>query len=141
MNTVLIILASITWILCGLIWTIQLVHYPLFKYVGQEQFRTYHAHHAWTISWLVIPLMLLEVVLTGWLFIAGERHVLFLLSLLGLALIWLSTWRHQLQCHLQLSRGFDMAVYRRLVRTNWWRTLGWTFRGLCLVGLVVLRFH
>ncbi len=60
MTTVLILHAAITWTLCGLIWTIQFVHYPLFKFVWQEQFRTYPAHHACLISWLVIPLLLLE---------------------------------------------------------------------------------
>ncbi len=139
MTTVLILHAAITWTLCGLIWTIQFVHYPLFKFVGQEQFRTYHAHHAWLISWLVIPLMLLEVGLAGWLFLAGVRHVWFLLSLPALAVIWFSTWRYQVPCHDLLSRGFDARAYRRLVSTNWWRTFGWTFRGVCLAALLYTR--
>jgi hypothetical protein len=43
----------------------------------------------------------------------------------------------QVPLHQKLSSGFDAAVHRRLVATNWWRTVGWTLRGVCL--LLVMR--
>ncbi len=45
MIPVLVIHAAITWALVGLIWTIQVVHYPLLKNVGQAEFVAYHDRH------------------------------------------------------------------------------------------------
>lgn len=54
--------AASTWALIGLIWTIQLVHYPLFSVVGDESFTEYAKGHASRITLIVAPLMLLELV-------------------------------------------------------------------------------
>ena len=44
--------------LCGLIWTIQIVHYPLFSAVGNDAFSAYHIEHSRSISLVVVPLYL-----------------------------------------------------------------------------------
>jgi hypothetical protein len=43
----------------------------------------------------------------------------------------------QVPCHRTLERGFDPAVARRLVATNWIRTVCWSLR--LLVALALLR--
>ena len=61
----------------------------------------------------------------------------------GLALvvaIWLSTAVIQIPCHHRLAQGFDDRVHRRLVRTNWIRTVAWTARGV-LVLEALRQFH
>ena len=45
----------------GLIWFVQVVHYPLFARVGEEGFHAYEAAHARATSRVVAPLMLGEV--------------------------------------------------------------------------------
>ena len=45
-------------------------------------------------------------------------------------IIWLSTMVLQVPCHRRLETGFDAAVARRLVRTNWVRTFAWTALGV-----------
>ena len=55
----LINLAS-TWFMIGLIWIIQIVHYPLFSAVGTEEFKTFHLTHKILISPLAGSLMLFE---------------------------------------------------------------------------------
>jgi len=122
-----------TWALVGLIWTIQLIHYPLFAQVGQEAFKTYHRRHTTQITWIVAPLMFTELGTAAWLVIAGSRDPWFLTSLVPLAFNWLSTWRVQIPLHDQLAQGFDAQSHARLVRTNWWRTAAWTLRGICLM--------
>ena len=37
-----------------------------------------------------------------------------------------------------MNQGFDAAVHRRLVRTNWIRTVGWTLRGALAVAMLVI---
>ncbi len=122
-----------TWALVGLIWTIQVVHYPLFAQVGREAFAAYHRRHTRQITWIVAPLMLVELVTAGWLVWEGGGGTWLLVSLGPLAFNWLSTGLVQIPLHHQLEQGYDAAIQRRLVATNWGRTLAWSSRGLCLL--------
>ena len=121
-----------TWALVGLIWTIQLVHYPLFAQVGRAAFESYHRRHTTQITWVVAPLMFTELLTAAWLVFDGHRDHWLLVSLLPLAFNWLSTWRVQIPLPSRLSTGFDAEVHERLVATNWWRTIAWSLRGVCL---------
>ena len=51
---------AVTLIMVGVIWFVQLVHYPLLSYVGHSEFPVYERHHRGFNKWLVAPLMLLE---------------------------------------------------------------------------------
>jgi len=53
-----------------------------------------------------------------------------------LAVIWLSTFLLQVPCHRGLAAGFQVTVHRRLVRSNWIRTLAWS--GRAAVALATL---
>lgn len=141
MITWLVIHTALTWALVGLIWTIQVVHYPLLKNVGPQEFTAYHARHMELITWVVGPLMMAEVGSAGLLLYLGEQSLLFWISLGALALVWASTAFSQIPLHQKLTHGYDAASIDRLVRTNRWRTLGWTLRGLCLVILLILNFN
>lgn len=117
----------------AVIWFVQLVHYPLFARVGAREFPVYEAWHQTRISWIVVPLMLAELGTAGLLALHGElpwaprwERV----AGLGLVLaVWGVTFFLSVPEHRQLSGGFDPAALRRLVGTNWLRTLGWTARG------------
>ena len=141
MMPLLVIHFAVTWALVGLIWTIQAVHYPLLKDVGQERFIAYHDRHMALITWVVGPLMLAEVSSAALLLYLGERSVLFGISLGALALIWGSTWLCLIPLHRKLTQGHDAPTIQRLVRANIWRTAGWTVRGLCLVALLLSRLN
>jgi len=133
MNSLLAAHAAATWALVGLIWMVQLVHYPLFAKIGAEQFRHYHALHGRQITWIVAPLMLTELV-TALLWLAGGEKAMWLwISLVPLAFVWVATWRVQIPLHRELAKGFDPETHRRLVSSNWWRTGAWTIRGVCVL--------
>jgi exosortase/archaeosortase len=139
MMPLLVIHFAVTWALVGLIWTIQVVHYPLLREVGREGFIAYHERHRARITWVVGPLMLAEISSAALLLYLGERGVLFGISLVGLALIWGCTGFCQVPLHRKLARGYDAPTIRRLVLSNIWRSVGWTIRGLCLAALLVSR--
>ncbi|MEI8016853.1 MAG: peroxiredoxin [Schlesneria sp.] len=128
--------ALVTLLMVGVIWFVQLVHYPLLSYVGHSEFPAYEQHHRGFIKWLVAPLMLLEGMTAAFLILfppaAASDWQLWIGAGL-LLVIWISTAFVQVPLHIMLSRGFDPAVQKRLVRTNWWRTIAWSFRG----GLVL----
>ena len=122
-----------TWALVGLIWTVQLVLYPLFARVGTDAFRSYHAQHLVRVTLVVAPLMAGEVISAALLVGCGAREPWLLASFAPLAFNWLATWRVQIPLHDRLAYGFDEEVHRRLVATNWWRTAAWSIRGVCLL--------
>lgn len=125
-------------ILTGLIWTIQVVHYPAFRYVGTAHFIEFQHRHMRNISYLVIPLMLIEVILGIWLQwnTRGKDAAIEVASVNGLLfLIWLVTFAVSSPIHSQLAtQGFDLALINKLISTNWIRTLAWT----CRTGILAI---
>ncbi len=64
-----------------------------------------------------------------------------LLAWIGMGLVlllWGSTLVLQVPCHWKLERGWDEPAYRRLVATNWVRTVGWTARGVVACWMLLL---
>ena len=125
-----------TLMMCGLIWFVQIVHYPMFAVVGKDAFCSYERIHQRRTTWVVVPVMCLEMATAvGWMMLSRDSGT-FPIAAIGLGLLlttWLSTALLQVPCHRSLEREFSVAVHRRLVRTNWIRTAAWTARGLLLV--------
>ena len=123
----------------GIIWFVQVVHYPLFSRVGAGGYPAYQAAHGRLTTFVVAPPMLLEAGTGLWLAIRPPPFFPPTLAWTGLALIvvvWLSTMFLQVPMHNRLERGFDAGAHRRLVLGNWLRTAAWTARKV--IVLVVL---
>jgi hypothetical protein len=123
----------------GVIWLVQLVHYPLFAGVGAEGFVEYERLHTLRIGWLVMPLMLLELGTAIWLLQwqpVGIPPSLLWVALALLGVVWLNTMLQAVPLHGKLSQGFDLESIQQLVRINWIRTVAWTLRSGILVGMV-----
>jgi len=133
--------ASATWAMVGLIWFVQLVHYPLMSHVGEHNFAAYESAHTRRTTWIVAPLMLIELTTAALLVWIGEHiDVPLHIPLIGLALlaiVWVSTFAVQVPAHTRLSRGFCAKTHTRLVRTNWVRTTAWSARGV--IALLILQ--
>ena len=130
--------AGATWYMTGLIWFVQVVHYPLFRGVGSSDFAMYEQRHTGLTSWVVGPPMLIEgatAVSLFWLCPSGIPTWQVWLGVALLAVVWLSTALVQVPCHNLLSKGFDVAVHERLVATNWVRTIAWSSRGLLVLWM------
>lgn len=110
--------------LCGLIWTIQLVHYPLFARVGNEAWAAYEAAHQRAITPLVLPVMLANVGIGVALVDPGDALTIVNLALAG-GLFAVTGLVHA-PLHGRLAAGWDPRVHRRLVTLNWLRTAGWS---------------
>lgn len=136
----LLLNTAVTFALVGLIWTVQVVHYPLMNGVGEAGFRAYHARHAQAITWIVAPLMLVEILTAVSLAVAPVPGVPAWLGWAGLALVllvWAVTALVSVPLHQRLESGFDAGVHTRLVNTNWIRTAAWTARGLLTLAMLV----
>ena len=136
----LIVHAAATWLMVGLIWTMQAVHYPLFRLVGPAGFPVYEGEHVVRMGRLLAAPALTEAV-TGvlllWLRPSDVTSSQAGLGLLLLALIWLVTAVVQVPLHGFLRSRYDPTAVGWLVRTNWLRTALWSVRGV-LVALMLL---
>ncbi len=141
MTTILLVAhLAATLFMMGVIWFVQVVHYPLFRLVGNSEFARYEAAHTFWTTWVVAPPMLTELTTAVLLLLFKPKGVsdgILWLNLALLAIIWLSTAFLQVPCHQQLGQGFDATVHHRLVVTNWLRTFCWTVRAGLLLWLTV----
>lgn len=120
-----------TAVMTGVIWTVQLVHYPLLAAVGLDQARSVAVRHQRLMSWVVGPPMLAEGVATLWLLVDRPDSVAWWLPWLSaglLAGVLASTALVSVPLHAQMAASPMSTTGPRLVVTNWPRTAGWTLR-------------
>jgi hypothetical protein len=129
----LLINAAATLYMTGLIWFVQVVHYPLFGRVGEVGYRQYQVAHQNLTSLVVGPAMLAELVSAIWVVWADTKDPWRWVGLAAVGALWASTALVQMPLHATLAEGFDSAAHARLVASNWVRTVLWTGRsGLAL---------
>ncbi|MDX6766964.1 MAG: hypothetical protein SFU85_09245 [Candidatus Methylacidiphilales bacterium] len=120
----------------GIIWYVQLVHYPSFVRVREDHWRGFHDRHTGMTGMVVGPPILGETacaILAVALVPSRLERPDILAGLALLVLIWGTTVFFSIPAHHRLARGFDPAVAARLIATNWIRTAGWTLRFLLLL--------
>ena len=133
----LLVHAATTVFMVGVIWFVQIVHYPLFQRVGEDAFDAYERQHMRRTGWVLAMPMLAELATS----IALAWRLGGALAWSGLVLltvIWLCTWLWQVPAHHRLEHGFDAATHHLLVRTNWVRTIAWSARGILALALLVV---
>ena len=125
--------------LCGVIWIIQLVHYPFFSQVGADNFQKFHQSHSFWITPIVAPLMIVEL-LTSLLILfytpTNLNYKLLVFAFILTLITWASTAFIQVPLHNKLAQGFDAAIHAELVNTNWIRTAAWSLRGVLLLYFI-----
>ncbi len=123
----------------GLIWFVQIVHYPLMGRVGRQEFCQYEIDHNRLTSRVVLPLMITELLSAVALLWFRPDAIGIIAVWIGLALvvsIWVVTFTVQVPQHASLVTCFDDAVHRRLVSGNWYRTIVWTIRGVIVLWMI-----
>jgi uncharacterized membrane protein len=136
--TLLSVHVMMTWFMTGLIWFVQVVHYPLMGKIGPDTYEDYQVNHMRRTGWVVGPAMTAEAATGVWLLVHVGSDLLWFGFLL-LVVIWGSTAFIQVPRHNQLIGGFDAGCHRILVWTNWIRTAAWTARsalGFAMLGMV-----
>lgn len=134
---------STTW-LAGMIWTIQVVHYPLFALVGAEGFTDYAATHSTRITVLLLGPWAVQGVTTAWVLLARPPGVPLWTAVTAAALAVatvLVTLGVSVPQHTVLGSGFDTVAHATLVRTNWWRTVAWSGHAGLAVWMLVLHLR
>jgi hypothetical protein len=125
-----------TLFMTGVIWFVQVVHYPLFDRVELEAFRRYHSEHTRATAFVVVLPMILELLTSG--FLVGQRPegTKPWMAWLGLSCAlasWGLTIVYSVPAHGQLAKGFDVEAHRSLVWTNGLRVASWSAHSLILL--------
>jgi len=122
-------------IMVGVIWVIQLVHYPSFHFIDKDIYDSFQKFHMNKISIIVIPVMILELA-TGFLLLIGNsKNILIIISFGILILIWGITGLFFSDAHGKLISGYNELIVNKLVSMNWIRTVLWTFKMILLLYL------
>ena len=135
----LVVHLAATAALAGLAWVVQLVVYPAFLLVGgTPAWPAVHAAHTraiafvvgppWAVQGAALALLLLRDGLSGLVVVTG----LLALTTVGV------TVAVSVPLHARLGRAYDETAARRLVATNWLRTVAWT-AGTACAGALALR--
>ncbi len=119
-----------------LIWMVQLVVYPSFRYYSSENLVEWHRLYTLQITYVVMPLMLGQLgicLLQLWNVVSWYT----LVSMGIVFLLWLSTFLQFVPMHGSIAVGnFDENTLVNLVSKNWLRTILWTL--LFCISLVHL---
>jgi hypothetical protein len=120
--------------MAGLIWFVQVVHYPLFAAITGERSRDHAVENQRRTGPVVIPFMAVEMATAVAIAVWPPAGVGRGLALVGLGLVavaWLSTFLVQVPLHARLAReGHAPEAVAALVRSNWIRTAAWTARAI-----------
>lgn len=139
MTVLLLLHVAATLTMTGLIWFVQVVHYPLFDAADRVSFASFESRHKRRTTWVVAPLMLTEAATGVVLALAPPRPEWapwLWAGLFAIALIWAATAGLQVPMHSRLSRGFDAPAHARLTLTNWLRTALWSMRSALVLALL-----
>tara|TARA_R110002126_G_scaffold53886_2_gene145943 strand:+ start:4288 stop:4659 length:372 start_codon:yes stop_codon:yes gene_type:complete len=112
----------------GLIWYVQLVHYPSFHFIDKDAFSEFHAHHSLKTGIIVMPVMSLELATSGALAWSDGWFSLNAFGFYFVILIWLSTLFFSVPKHNALAHGKVDSLIDGLVHTNWIRTVLWSIK-------------
>ncbi|MCX6394051.1 MAG: hypothetical protein NTY57_04265 [Solirubrobacterales bacterium] len=125
--------------MAGVGWLVQLVAYPLYAFVGRDDFVAFHTEWSRRITTIVLIPMTIDLVTSIWLALTPPSGVSQALAVGGAVLAgltWLSTALLQVPRHEKLSGGFDEGTHASLVATSWVRTIGWSAHAVICVLMI-----
>ncbi|MDZ7718626.1 MAG: hypothetical protein U5K72_07420 [Balneolaceae bacterium] len=127
--------------LFGLIWCVQLVHYPFFLRSDKTNFIEHIGFHKQRISIIVVPLMTIELATSGILVFEFQQFAgLNIFGLIVVILIWLVTFFVQVPIHNSLSDGYNESLVQKLIKTNWIRTVLWSAKSFSSLYILFFLF-
>jgi hypothetical protein len=125
----------------GVIWIVQLVHYPTFLFIDEQKSNDFQKFHMSRISYIVMPAMTTELFSGIYIFIYSNMAIdsnLFLLALTILIINWIITALVFVKMHNKLLINYKIEIISLLVKWNWLRTLLWSVRLILLLRMAYL---
>lgn len=109
-----------------LIWIVQLIIYPGFRFYGRKNLINWHQYYLPKFSMIVAPLMFIQLNIAAYGFFTETNWKLIIYFVLVIS-TWISTLLYFVPLHRNLTKQVNMSESaRRLESGNWWRTLQWS---------------
>lgn len=137
---ILLVQVLTTWTLLGILWFVQVVHYPLFRRI-KENFVQYERANLRKTAALLLPLLFIDLITNVMLVISLEKGPYTFLISFALAMniiTWFSAFFFQIEQHHELSMHFSKNIIHKLVKTNWVSTIAWTVKAALIFTLVFI---
>jgi hypothetical protein len=136
-----IVTLGLTLYMTGMIWSMQVLEYPLFTLVGPKEFPAYHRRHNRGLPvFVILPSVAALVSAAVLVFTRPARLPLWsaiVVAAIDLVVVAVTIVR-EAPLHGKLDReGYSEPVIRQLVQGNWMRTILWTANGVFLLALTV----
>lgn len=108
------------------IWVVQIILYPSFRYYQPNDLLRWHARYTQLITFFVLPLMFAQ--LAGHLWLLWEnRSFAHVFMLLLIAAAWAITFFVEVPYHSKIAAGESLPEnIAGLIRWNWPRTIAWS---------------
>jgi hypothetical protein len=129
---------TITSIMCGVIWAMQLVHYPAFLWIPLEKLGAFERFRARRVWWIILPVLASEL-LSGAFLAFQTQNSIFILNFFLNLVLWVFTFFVSVPLHKKIDLDPKSIWVQQLIFTNWPRAVLWSFRVALLVG-VASRF-
>jgi hypothetical protein len=128
-----------TLFMTGVIWYVQVVHYPYLAFTATSSASEAAEFHQRRTGYIVMPVMFLELG-TGIFLLSSTWMMLFSqvfwLNLFLLLAIWAVTFLKFMPLHKALLKSLEPSLIKSLVTVNWIRTALWTIRAILLVSFL-----
>lgn len=109
-----------------LIWAVQLVIYPSFKFYIGENLLKWHRIYTKKITFIVLPLMLIQLIITA-AHLYSSFSLFTLLSMVIVVILWLITFMVFVPLHQSIDNQLnDDATVTKLIDKNKIRTFLWS---------------
>ena len=138
LTTSLVLQAASCFLMTGVILVIQLIHYPCFIHMDRQKFPEFHKKHTAALGLIAGPLMILEFATA--VILLGGPGTWQKVNLLTVVILWAITFFISVPAHNKLALGFDHGSWRKLVSTNWMRTVLWSGRSVFYFFLLLHLF-
>ena len=115
--------------MAGVLWLVQIVHYPLLGAVPNEDIQTIALRHQTLITRVVGPAMIIEAAASAMLIFVGPTTSRSL-SIVGFLLLGIAVAVTVFKAdplHARIAQGKAYLI-PQLIRINWTRTIAWTLR-------------
>ena len=108
-----------------LIWVVQLIIYPSFRIMKPDLFQDWHNGYMRKISFIVGPAMLIQMISHGY-EVFAHSGVIPVVQTCLILIIWVQTFIVAVPLHQNLSEEPTPQDFKRIVSTNWLRTILWS---------------
>ncbi|AZQ44571.1 hypothetical protein [Nonlabens ponticola] len=111
-----------------LIWIVQLLIYPSFIYFAGDGLARWHTIYTRNITFIVLPLMLGQLLLSGWLLFGNADYTAVRIAdFILVGSMWASTAFYYKPLHEKLQKEpHRKELCIELTTSNWWRVAVWT---------------